>query len=218
MKDRIIEMLNNGERVDLVCVDRDGFIKNSVVNKKLLKHGNFTITRFSREVFDLNLSESELDLLRIGRVQAFIHVSELKYFKIKEPEYTFNDLIDVAVQAMKDGKVYFRFLSDGQISFSVGRGEDTTNILKGSDGAEEISNAIDLINSLYTETFVIESEEDIEKLCDDAEITLANNEKGIFNNCSGLRSITNLKTGFEVHGLNIFWLKGATVTQKRGDS
>lgn len=130
---------------------------------------------------------------------------------------TFNDLIDVAVQAVKDGKIYFRFLSDGQISFSVGRGEDTTNILKGSDGAEEISSAINLIDSLYTETFVIEGEEDIKRFNRRVDSIVLANGEDIIEDIKFHRGAPYFLGGLAIP-VPYSVLKGATVTQKRGDS
>lgn len=213
MINKIMQMKERGERVSLECIDSIGFIEKSIDNKLILELENLIVERYQDWSCDyrtgvyLVRSEYESQQLGIRPEDAFIPVEDLKYFKIKEPD--FNDLIDVAVQAKKDGVIsgQLTIMSDSIHFFNSDR---TTN----SFTAKFPNKGIERIKSLYTETFLIESEEDIEKLCDDAEITLANNEKGIFNNCSGLRSITNLKTGFEVHGLNIFWLKGATVTQE----
>lgn len=214
MKDRIIEMLERGERVELECINPDGFARHGYVNERLLIHGKMNIGGYYEDEFSLRLDDEELDSLNICRAQAYINDYELEYFKIKESKRNFNDLIDVAVQAMKDGIIYFRFLSDAQISFSTSSGEDAATF-KVTDGAEGISEAIYLINSLYTETFVIKSEEDLNKLKTNAVVTLKNNEEIVFSN--------KFEDGFffDIDSFNsttipFIALKGATVTQKRG--
>lgn len=209
MINKIMQMKERGERVSLECIDPDGYlssIKHESVRdimESIIKSNDITVDHVYSDDMSLRVK-----YYNASKQNTIFH-EELKYFKIKEPD--FNDLIDVAVKAYKDGFADEIILND---YISISTQDKTYGASRADTNGFEIKEAIEKINSLYTETFVIESEEDIEKLCDDAEITLANNEKGIFNNCSGLRSITNLKTGFEVHGLNIFWLKGATVTQE----
>lgn len=208
MINKIMQMKERGERVSLECIDPDGYlssIKHESVRdimESIIKSNDITVDHVYSDDMSLRVKYCN------ASKQNTIFHEELKYFKIKQP--TFNDLIEVAKKAVQDDILSSFTVNDMDYSDLIGRAIYIGLGMR----AHRIANEIKRIQSLYTETFVIESEEDIEKLCDDAEITLANNEKGIFNNCSGLRSITNLKTGFEVHGLNIFWLKGATVTQE----
>ena len=198
MKDRIIEMLGRDERVELECVDEEAMIASNKSYADVLLSMPLIVSHIftNKIVFNNGL---------------FIRENNLKNFKIKEPGHTFNDLIDVAVQAMKDGIIYFRFLSDAQISFSTSSGEDAATF-KVTDGAEGISDAIYLINSLYTETFVIESEDHIEMVKLKASVRLTNGNEFIVDNATS--EFLTPSTSFEK--LTILTLKGATVTQKRG--
>ena len=208
MKDRIIEMLERGERVELELADKIGFIEQGASHHVAdgLQRGINTVCSVDSDN-NVVIRASGLDDMLLAENDCY-----LKYFKIKEPEYTFNDLIDVAVQAMKDGIIYFRFLSDAQISFSTSSGEDAATF-KVTDGAEGISDAIYLINSLYTETFVIESEDHIEMVKLKASVRLTNGNEFIVDNATS-KFLTS-STSFEK--LTILALKGATVTQKRGE-
>ena len=199
MKDRIIEMLGRDERVELECVDEEAMIASNKSYADVLLSMPLIVSHIftNKIVFNNGL---------------FIRENNLKNFKIKEPGHTFNDLIDVAVQAMKDGIIYFRFLSDAQISFSTSSGEDAATF-KVTDGAEGISDAIYLINSLYTETFVIESEDHIEMVKLKASVRLTNGNEFIVDNATS--EFLTPSTSFEK--LTILTLKGATVTQKRGE-
>ena len=80
----------------------------------------------------------------------------------------------------------------------------------------EIKRGLEIKDS-KEEVFVIECDSDIKYISDGAKITLTNGKTGTFNFISGLRSITDDESGFEVMGLNMFWLKGATVSQRRKD-
>ena len=161
MEDRIIEMLERGERVELECVDRDGFASHGHVNEKLLSYGKVIIEGYSKDEFSLRLADSELDLLNICRAQAYINSYELQYFKIKEPD--FNDLIDVAVQAVRD-EVLSRY-----IYYKTGNGDEVIALYVGEDlkmqfFTGEEKRGIERIKSLYTETFVIEHQSDLSKI------------------------------------------------------
>ena len=90
--------------------------------------------------------------------------------RIKEP--TFNDLIDAAAQAFKDGKLAkVTMMSNGLIYL-------TTHDIRVKSVSDDIpSSGIDFIKSLYTETFVIERESDMKKIKGSAEsIMLVNGE------------------------------------------
>lgn len=129
---------------------------------------------------------------------------------------SFDDLVDKTIKAVRDYVAIITHLELDNITIeSINYDLLSPLEIYREDAPEKIQKAIDWIDSLYTETFVIESEEDIKKIRDGAGIVLANSERGTFNVISGLMSITNEKTGTEVMGLNIFWLKGATVTQKK---
>ena len=214
MIDRIKEMLERGERVALKCVDRDGFLyadcgeffdENSIIlSTPLVVEG----------VVDY------CDAVSIKGCSYVISFDELEYFKIKEPEYTFNDLIDVAVQAVKDGVIDIKTLCMDSIRFTPIY--DIDNVA--TYFYNEYADGFDYIKSLYTETFVIESESDIKKTKEGASVELANGNVFIVNK-SKHESLA-MKDGSKATGLtfkdsNNFWityslfeLKGATVTQE----
>lgn len=130
---------------------------------------------------------------------------------------TFNDLIDVAVQAYKDGVLSHVDLRDNEI-FLTGLGVIDKN------RNHVFQSAVNDIKSLYTETFVIECENDIQKIKEGANVELANMNVFIVSN-SKHESLA-MKDGSKATGLtfkdsNNFWityslfeLKGATVTQE----
>ena len=211
----VASMLERGERVVLECVDikgaerieeisgyREGIMTSEIVVHSIGRDGELIIG-----------DDSDEDL--------FIAEEEFKYFKIKESEYTFNDLIDVAVQAYKDGYIRLMRLDNDvlDISYNID-GDGLCGFLtsKTEESGYQFGQYIRDINSLYTETFVIESEEDVLNVKDEAEILFLNGEKAIFADSTrdghyGFVLISNV-----IHKIPLPLLKGATVTQKRGDS
>ena len=236
MKDRIIEMLERGERVELECIDPDGFARHGHVNERLLSHGKFIIKGYSKDEhnydysqFSLHLDDDELRLLNICRDQAYINEFELEYFKIKDPEYTFNDLIDVAVQAAKDGFVIITLLGDSNLIFNDNNGDNFHNIFKNED-EHRFKDYIALINSLYTETFVIERESDISKITSREFLGFGKNSMSVATLQNGNEILVTrldsdnagdiavyMRKGLYKNYLDFEVLKGATVTQKRGN-
>lgn len=200
-----------GERVKLECVDRNGLLninKNKAfqgVNKELLRNEELIVTGICIEHGFVSINGDDYRLLE----------KELKYFSIKRPDPTFDDLVDTAIKAARDGVAIITHLEIDSIMIESINYNSLSPIEIYRGDELEIKEAIDWVNSLYTETFVIESDSDIERLQDGAEITLANNERGIFSVIGELKFITNTKTNNVIMGLNIFFLKGATVTQKR---
>ncbi|NLD08911.1 MAG: hypothetical protein GX667_04885 [Xanthomonadaceae bacterium] len=206
MIDRIKEMLEREERVALDFVDRHAFLNQDHENE------------YDREAVAAIAKSSLVVKSILGGGAALvleddrycIPEKDYKYFKIKEP--TFNDLIDVAVQAVKDGVIDIKTLCMDSIRFTPIY--DTDNVATYFD--DEYADGFDYIKSLYTETFVIESEEDILNVKDEAEILFLNGEKGIFADSTkdghyGFILIANV-----VHRIPFPLLKGATVIQ--GDS
>lgn len=131
----------------------------------------------------------------------------------------FDDLIDVAVQAMKDDRLYFRFLSNDQISFSVDNTEEgRINILKDSCDDKDLQDAINFVNSLHTETFAIEKFSDTKRLKSGAKAVLGNGEEVIFSNRCGVDDALWFEYN-DCHSTIIPFiaLKGATVTQQKGN-
>lgn len=216
MKDRIIEMLGRGERVELKLADKMGFIEQGASHLVAdgLQRGINTVCYINSDNNVVVIASGLDDMLF---VQSDDH---LKYFKIKEPEYAFNDLIDAAVQAYKDGYIRLMRLDNDvlDISYNID-GDGLCGFLtsKTEESGYQFDQYIRDINSLYTETFVIESEEDVLNVKDEAEILFLNGVKAIFadstrNGHYGFVLISNV-----IHKLPLALLKGATVTQKRGN-
>lgn len=224
MKYRIKERLDLGEHVELECIDSIGFIEKSIDNKLILELENLIVERYQDWSCDyrtgvyLVRSEYESQQLGIRPEDAFIPVEDLKYFKIKEP--TFNDLIEVAKKAVQDDILSSFTVNDMGYSDFIGRAIYIGLGMR----AHRIANEIKRIQSLYTETFVIESESDIKKTKEGASVELANGNVFIVNK-SKHESLA-MKDGSKATGLtfkdsNNFWityslfeLKGATVTQE----
>ena len=208
MKDRIIEMLERGERVELELADKVGFIEQGASHHVAdgLQRGINTVCSVDGDN-NVVIRASGLDDILLAQNDCY-----LKYFKIKEPEYTFNDLIDAAAQAFKDGALAkVTMMSEGLIYL-------TTHDIRVKSVSDDIpSSGIDFIKSLYTETFVIESEEDIKRVKKGAVVTLAN------GNAFDVALSTQLGRGWvldtktneldQYQTYCIFVLAGATVTQ-----
>lgn len=133
------------------------------------------------------------------------------YLKMNENEdVSFNDLIDAAVQAKKDG-----------VCDSVEIDINNWLIVKSSTGnihchknhlIHDNEFHINWIKSLYTEKFVIEKMIDEFKIKSGAELTLANGMKCIYFD-DGDRK---LRHDGDFYPCNFLVLKGATVKQSKG--
>lgn len=206
MKDRIIELLERGERVELECV-----------------HGNAIATSYAEALSGNQAVVSHLlDDKIIFENSFFIYEGELEHFKIKETEYTFNDLIDVAVQAYKDGYIRLMRLDNDvlDISYNID-GDGLCGFLtsKTEESGYQFGQYIRDINSLYTETFVIESEENTNKIdvfkCPRFE--LKNGVRGTIQKCFNNKEFSVQFEDKSWGNIGFMVLKGATVTQKRGE-
>lgn len=138
----------------------------------------------------------------------------------------FDDLIDVAYRAYRDGifdeisidKSSFTLVGATGIHHYYERSRGVIHCHKGKDSLECTPRAIKYIKSLYTETFVIECEEDEMKIRQPVKsIILANGEEIINENrLSLLQEGLCLKAGVAGNiKIPFSLLKGATVTQKR---
>ena len=216
MINEIREILKDGYGARLELVDREEIRGTGILythyHSALSKYGkNSSLTVIKEENAHLILEE-EVDGMPIKLPKDVLHL-----FKLTGIVPTLYRVIDVALDAVKNGVAVITHLKADEIVIeSIDYDSKSPFEVFKDDPLEKFQDAIEWIGSLYTETFVIESDSDIERLQDGAEITLSNNERGVFNIIGGLRSITNLKTNDVVMGLNIFFLKGATVIQKRG--
>lgn len=148
----------------------------------------------------------------------FIRAAQLEYFDIKDDKdiEARDALIATAVKAVRDGVIYTLELVNSLantdiigIRKSLGTGMLTFTRYHYEEG-------IEYINSLYTETFVIESEEDIRRIKPNAKAKLANSVEVLIKEAIGSEYVNACEVGSVVSiTLNIISLKGATVTQKR---
>jgi len=79
-----------------------------------------------------------------------------------------------------------------------------------------VKEAIHFINSLYTETFVIESESDLDKINCNADIKLLNGMNIETSDSGGSGVVRYFSEDSAYNHVDFIFLKGATVTQKRG--
>lgn len=79
---------------------------------------------------------------------------------------SFDDLIDVAIQAVKDEVIVIRRFHSSLLNFEkIGETNHASDVeVTRSSRVGKIQDAIDFIKSLYTETFVIEDNEDMSEL------------------------------------------------------
>lgn len=142
----------------------------------------------------------------------------------KESKKTFHDLLDAVCKAFKDGVLeFFEIGNDGTSRYLMAshNGRDLLfyEDIDGSFGGH--NSHIEFIESLYTpdtETFVIEGYKDIKRIKKEADIELANELKvkaydEPFRHDEGwkVRCANGQQSGI----LDIFALKGATVTQRK---
>lgn len=141
---------------------------------------------------------------------------EVKNFRIKTKAPSFDDLIDVAVNAVRNEIIQsFKFsksLMERDLIFLIKHDGERVGF-----GYDQAQDGINYLESLATETFVIEDISCLLKINENIQsLVLANDcdvtDQIYFEDCG-----MHLKDGYGnsiVPNINI--LKGATVTQKRG--
>lgn len=132
---------------------------------------------------------------------------------------SFDDLIGIAVKAVKDGVIAaIEFHNDLLVIF-VGKSAyihaTPSFTASKSTNVSYISEVISKIDSLYVESFEIESEEDIGRIIGGAKITLSNGNEVTAD--SGVKVGGTHKVWLDKYSkpVGLFFLKGATVTQKK---
>lgn len=214
-----------GSRVFLKCINKEEFISKNEVNREILALKEIEVLYYQEEDCDffgglqLKVSKSFLEDKDLNIDNMFIMNNEIEYFEIiegsphLEDNPTFDDLIDVAVKAYKDGKIDRVKITKG-VSGGGGvliNGDRQFTSSRPTDG-------INFINSLYTETFVIKEFSDTKILKSGAKAVLGNGEEVIFSNKCGVDDALWFEYN-DYHSTIIPFiaLKGATVTQKRGE-
>lgn len=210
--DWIQKELNTGRKIELECVDVIGFLEGVEVNEKILDQGLLVVEYIY----------SDGDIRLVGHIDDLyfntIASEEFKYFRIKQAP-TFDDLIDVAVKAVKNRVLFTMSIGDNKrkgryLNYAVSGNSSTESFYESDD---DYQSCIDFIKSLYTETFVIESEEDYNSLKSDANIRLLNGEviKRIVNYSACTPEFSDADG--RIVRLSYLTLKGATVTQQKGN-
>lgn len=211
--------LDAGETVELECVDTDMYcaIDNDFKDEREV------IARSSLIIASI-IGQGDYQGLRIEDCRYCLPQEDLKHFRIKRPAPTFDDLIDIAAKAVKDGVIFSAEIFESAIYIYLDSSaydfcKSSLSIINDLDSdMKRIPEVIDKINSLYTETFVIEHASDIENIKENAVIRLQNgNEVCAESNClhHHVNFIQTTYGGNNFH-LSFISLKGATVTQKRG--
>lgn len=186
---------------ELVCIDRDGLL-NRLKDQNLFDE----IIR-NDGVIVVSSVDCVLGFINYCDNFRYIHASLLKYFKNKEQsQYTFDDLIDVAVQAVKDGLIACDDFKRHSISFCVAWDEDDGYELASHHDAKYFDEAVRFIQSLYKETFVIESNGDMNRL--KVGDRFSQNGSSVIIDKPLLDLLLNTP---------LFLTKGATVEQSRND-
>lgn len=205
--DWIQEELDSGRKVGLECVDEKGFLRDVDIDENY----NYLVLQCGlivERVLDDNVI--------IFKGGFMVQSNELKHFRIKRPNPTFNDLIDVAVQAYRDG------VAD---TLEVGYADGIERVKLHVDGhtysyyqCSVIEEHVKHIESLCTETFVIKDFSDTKRLKSGDSAILSNGEEVVFSNRNGADD----SLWFEYDGCHsaiipYISLKGATVTQQKGN-
>lgn len=233
--EEIKKRLEAGEVVELECIDLSKFLTEELncktrYNKKCMAEFNSLVDEASDAGVTMEdgffIDEEELKFFRIVEAKptitaSYTHTGVTSGIETtaSESKPTFDDLIDVAVQAVKDEVVAITILESDYIEMNNVDGDLSVRSFYASEGVEIVKSALDWINSLYTETFVIDDYKDIKRIKKEADINLANELKvkaydEPFRHDEGwkVRCANGQQSGI----LDIFALKGATVTQKRG--
>ena len=215
--EEVKKALDAGETVELECIDREGYEGEHRLNCTLLKTARLIAQEVDYCKVIIKNTDASTQITGIDR-------DELKYFRIKRPTPTFDDLIDIAAKAVKDGVIFSAEIFESAIYIYLDSSaydfcKSSLSIINDLDSdMKRIPEVIDKINSLYAETFVIEHASDIENIKENAVIRLQNgNEVCAESNClhHHVNFIQTTYGGNNFH-LSFISLKGATVTQKRG--
>lgn len=196
------------KKVFIECIDEEGFLNptdcagNKETNREILSQKQLKVSH--TDINDTVYLSGEL----VGGSCNCINSNELKYFRIKINEPSFNDLIDVAVQALKDGILMeLEIREDRFISGAIKEGLSPTHHFSTGSQSGGIAERIQFIKNLYAESFTIEVEDDIIRINEDAKTVMMNGHEFYGNKFEEFAS-SDIKTLFSL-------LKGSVVTQRR---
>lgn len=202
MINKIIQMKERGERVVLeLVVSHDDYVNKNhvaVYEREAIAKSSLVVTSVLGGGAALELEDTYYCIPEI----------DYKYFKIKEP--TFNDLIEVAKKAVQDDILSSFTVNDMDYSDLIGRAIYIGLGMR----AHRIANEIKRIQSLYTETFVIERESDMKKIKGSAESIMLVNGEDVGSNIIIHNDEPHFFFDNAVVPAVFKLLKGATVTQE----
>lgn len=197
---------------ELVCIDRDGLHNEGYLTSQVAKFEKYIISGVCKETLRVNLlPEDGLD----WRATNYLLLGQInKYFKKKEQsQYTFVQLQNLAHKSVIDGVLeYYHVEFYGDISL----------IKLAFDGkfthynSNDAKSGVEFIQSLYKETFVIESIEDIRRIKNSANITLSNGnriERAVHENKGDYVVFNDSNDDF--YTFDFVVLKGAKVEQSK---
>lgn len=213
--EEIKKELDAGHEVELECVDEKGFLSDAADTLRCWREVVLSLDK----IIVNSRSSSDNALFLHNARGTYIVDSALKYFRIKRPTPTFDDLIDVTVQGVKDNVLIINHFDKDAISaISPTNSRISFEEWRSNSTDEEIIGAINLINSLYTETFVMEDISSFLKITEGIQsIVLANGcdiTHRVYFDDSSLR----LRDGWgDSITLTFEIIKGATVTQRKGN-
>lgn len=217
MINEIKRRLENREEVYVELVDPNGLRDRGDFQEYLIQD---LLDSDKLQVLDVGLGvHSNLVKLRPHNSWRAILIDEenLVFFEMVSDGATFDDLVDVVVQASKGGLLEINMLNSEFITASIPGDHDSTFVTGWRTKPGAFESSINKVESLYTETFTIEREEDISKVRSGAEIVLTNGSRGIAESqhCHLGVSFLHVVSGDYSTYLYLFTLKGATVIQKK---
>lgn len=202
------EELEVKEDVSSECADRDKYLNLEENWHKSCR----TIT---------NLYGINKDTLELNKTRRISPYSQFKRFRIVEDKPTFDEVVDSAFKALKDGVIKEIGLDRGILMIMNDRESGRRYISKGEVRLNGNCEYLEYIDSLYTEAFVIDDVESLQRVKIDASGVLANGSKFKVHRAHGQYSGKGkLYIEFESKDTNhasLGVLKGATVTQQKGN-
>lgn len=127
----------------LKFTDKAGFINNCSRNKTLKPQLNILELD---ELIVKGIGSLTISFKGVDTNTRYISFENYKYFSIKEPRKSFNDVIDTAVKALKDKKLNHLRLTDNEIGFIA------NNIHYKLFDNGFYRDSIDVITTLYDDT------------------------------------------------------------------
>lgn len=218
MINKIKEKINLNEKVYIELVDPNGLRDRGDFQESLIQD---LLDSDKLQVLDVDLGvHDNLVKVRLHDSCRAILIDEenLVFFEMVPDGATFDDLVDVVVQAAKDGLLEINMLNSEFITASIPGDHDSAFVTGWRTKPEVFESSINKVESLYTEKFVIDDIESLQKVKIGASGVLANGSKFKVHAHGQYSGKGKLYIEFESETTNhasLEVLKGATVTQKK---